>query len=86
MDGEPAYHDDCLLGDEVALVLVVLGDHVHHAGFSDWSVAHDFFDDGADVGEIMFVIPGWGAVWADDAVEFFLCFGDYFGVQRELEH
>jgi hypothetical protein len=84
MNSKPTDHNDCVFRDKVAFIFVVFSDHMEHTGFSDWSVAHDFFDDGADVREIVFVLPCWGSLSSDYSVKFFVCPCNDFGVEGKL--
>lgn len=73
---------DGVLGEEVALVVVVLGETMGDAERSDTTPAHDFLDQGANVWEVFIVVKGWEAVTADNLVDLFLCAFLGFGVEN----
>lgn len=80
MDAVGVGEDDGSLGDEMAVVEVVFGGCVGETLGCDGAVTLDFFDDCADVGQVVFVGELGETVWADYPVEFFVGFFDDVGV------
>jgi len=76
MNSPPINHDNGPLRNEVSLVPIVLGCIMVCAEFIDWSPSQRFLDDLTEVVEIGFIVEGWGAGGADDAIEFGLGFFD----------
>lgn len=62
--------DDGSLRDALTVVGVVAGGGVRHAEAADGGPAMDFFDEGAEVGEVGLVGKAWQTRRSDDAVEF----------------
>lgn len=86
VDCKPTNHDNRIFRNKISFIFVVFGVHMNHPRFRNGPVAHDFFDDGANVGKIIFIVPVWRSFLADYSVEFFVGFFDYFGVEGKLKH
>jgi len=72
MDRRDVGEDHRAFGDVISLVVVLFRGGVRDREAGYWCPAVDFFDEGAEVGEVGFVFPGWEARGADDEVEFIL--------------
>jgi hypothetical protein len=68
MNCPPICHDDGVLGEEVAVIPIILDQIMVVAELVDWSPSEDFLDDCPHVWEIGFIIKVGGSIRSNDTI------------------